>query len=149
MIKLDEALDGVQRIALDTMSIIYYVETNPRYVAKMDKVFDRMRDERLIGVASTVTLLEVLVQPLRLGNALLAENYRRFLSASGNFEMHPVTEAIAETAADLRARWSLRTADAIVAATAIQSDCQALVTNDERLLRVTELQVIYLDNTAL
>lgn len=149
MIYLDASLANVSRVCFDSMSVIYFVEANPRYVSLVRPIFQRVSSGQLTGVASTVTLLEVLVQPLRLGNALLAENYRRFLSASGNFEMHPVTEAIAETAADLRARWSLRTADAMVAATAIQSDCQALVTNDERLLRVSDLQVIYLDNTAL
>lgn len=103
MIPLDESLADVNRICFDTMSIIYFVEAHPRYVPLVRSIFRRINAEQLTGIASTVTLLEVLVRPLRLGNAMLAENYRRFLSASGNFELRPVTESIAETAADLRA----------------------------------------------
>lgn len=146
---LNTALDGITRVCLDTMAVIYFVETHPKYIPLMDAIFDRIRDGRLTGVASTMTLLEVLVQPLRLGAADMADRYRDLLTGSRQFETLPLTEAVAETAADLRARYGLRAADAVVAATALQSGCQALVTNDERLLRVTELGIIFLDNTTL
>jgi len=149
MPRMEDALAGVTRIGLDTMSLIYYVETNSKYVALMDEIFDRITDRRLRGVASTITLMEVLVKPLGLGEAALADQYRDLLTGSANFETLPVTQAVAETAADLRARYNLRTADAVVAATAIQSGCQALVTNDDRLPRVTELRVIFLDRVTL
>lgn len=149
MPRLSDLLAGVSRVGLDTMAVIYYVETNPRYVALMDAVFGRIADGRLSGVASAITLTETLVQPLRLGAHELADHYRDLLTESENFETRPVTLAVAETAADLRARYGLRTADAVVAATAIQSGCQAFVTNDDRLPRVTELRVISLDDTTL
>jgi len=149
MPRMEDALAGVTRIGLDTMSLIYYVETNSKYVALMDEIFDRITDRRLRGVASTITLMEVLVKPLGLSEAALADQYRDLLTGSANFETLPVTQAVAETAADLRARYNLRTADAVVAATAIQSGCQALVTNDDRLPRVTELRVIFLDRVTL
>ena len=131
------------------MVVIHYVETNPRCVALRDAVFDHIAGGRLSGVASAVTLTETLVQPLRLGAHELADRYRDLLTGSENFETLPVTLAVAETAADLHARYNLRTADALVAATAIQSGCQALVTNDDRLPRVAELRVIFLDDTSL
>lgn len=149
MPRLSDLLDGVSRVGLDTMAVIYYVETNPRYVALMDAVFDRIADGRLSGVASAITLTETLVQPLRRVAHELADRYRDLLTESENFETRPVTLAVAETAADLRARYGLHTADAVVAATAIQSGCQALVTNDDRLPRVTALRVISLDDTTL
>jgi len=149
MAQLDDALDGITRVCLDTMAVIYFVETHPKYIPLMDAIFDRIRDGRLTGVASTMTLLEVLVQPLRLGATDMADRYRDLLTDSRQFETLPLTEAVAETAADLRARYGLRTADAVVAATALQGGCQALVTNDERLLRVTELGIIFLDDTTL
>jgi predicted nucleic acid-binding protein len=79
----------------------------------------------------------------------LAEQYRDLLTGSEGLEIRPLTPAVAETAADLRARHNLRTADAIIAATAIQHGCQALVTNDERLQRVPGLRVIFLDDINL
>lgn len=149
MPKLDDALTGVTRIGLDTMSVIYFVEANPQYVDLMRSIFRRISAGKMVGVASTITLMEVLVQPLRLGDTAVADQYRDLLVGSTNFEILPMTQAVAETAADLRARYSLRAADAAVAATAIQSGCQALVTNDSRLPRVTELRVLLLDDLIL
>lgn len=125
------------------------MEAHPQYVSLVRPIFRRIMDGRLTGIVSTMTLLEVLVQPLRLGAADMADRYRDLLTGSRQFETLPLTEAVAETAADLRARYRLRTADAVVAATALQGGCQGLVTNDERLLRVTELGIIFLDNTTL
>jgi len=118
-------------------------------VSLVRPIFRHIADGQLSGVASAITLMEVLVKPLGLGEMALADQYRNLLTGSENFAMMPVTETIAETAADLRARYNLRTADAIVAATAIGSGCQALVTNDGRLPRVTELRIIFLNNTVL
>ncbi len=148
MPRLSDLLAGVSRVGLDTMSVIYYVEANPRYVSLVRPIFRRIADGEMSGVVSTITLLETLVQPLQRGAPALADRYRDLFIGSENFDMLPVTLAVAE-AADLRARYNLRTADAVVAATAIQSGCQALVTNDDRLPRVTELRVIFLDDTDL
>jgi predicted nucleic acid-binding protein len=149
MPRLEDAIAGVTRIGLDTMSVIYYVEANPTYLPLMDVIFDRIDEGNIAGVASTITLLEVLVQPLRRGTSDIADQYRDLLTDSANFEILPLTEAVAETAADLRARYNLRTADSVVAATAIQAGCQALVTNDDRLPRVTELRIISLSDITL
>ena len=45
-------------------------------------------------------------------------------------------------AADLRARFNLRTPDAIQVATAIIAGAQAFITNDARLKSVTEIPVL-------
>ena len=96
MPRLDDLLAGVTRVGLDTMSVIYDVEANPQYVALMDVIFDRVANGRLSGAASTITLLEVLVKPLRLGAVPVADRYRDLLTDSENFETLPVTQAVAE-----------------------------------------------------
>ena len=52
---------------------------------------------------------------------------------------------IAEYAAELRAKYRLRTPDALQVSTAISTGCQAILTNDKNWKRVTELQVIIVD----
>ncbi len=74
---------------------------------------------------------------------------QRFLLRSRNFSLDLVTADIAEQAADLRARYGLRTPDALQVATALAAGCAALLTNDARLQRVTELRVLVLDEIEL
>jgi predicted nucleic acid-binding protein len=71
------------------------------------------------------------------------------LSSSSDFQTLPITSDIAEQAASLRARYGLRTPDALQIATALAADCGAFVTNDARLQRVTELRVLVLDELEL
>jgi predicted nucleic acid-binding protein len=49
----------------------------------------------------------------------------------------------------ISARYSLRTPDALQVATALAAGCAALLTNDVRLQRVTELRVLVLDELEL
>lgn len=54
-------------------------------------------------VTSTVTLLEVLVHPIRHGDEALAHQYNDILLSSSNIATIPVTPTTAQTAAELRA----------------------------------------------
>jgi predicted nucleic acid-binding protein len=149
MIKLAVALDGVTQIGLDTTPFIYFVERNPVYVDRVREVVRRIAAGTIIGHTSVITLTEVLVQPLRQGNALLAQRYCRFLTRSRNLVLDPIHGSIAERAAELRARHGLRTPDALHLATALSSNCTVFLTNDIRLQRVTEIQVLVLDDLEL
>ncbi len=53
---------------------------------------------------------------------------------------------IADTAAELRARFRLRTPDALQLATAIETGCGAFLTNDHASRRVTDIRVLILDD---
>jgi predicted nucleic acid-binding protein len=59
------------------------------------------------------------------------------------------TNEVAERAADLRARYNVRTPDAIQLATALEAGCDAFLTNDLALRRVAELRVLVLGTLAL
>ena len=60
--------------------------------------------------------------------------------------MLPITVESAELAAELRARYSLRTPDALQVATALVRRCEVFLTNDTRLKRVAEIRVLTLDD---
>lgn len=149
MIKLDDALSGIRLLGLDTAPIIYFVEAHPHYDARVTAVFQRISDGVLQANPSVITLSEVLVQPLLQGQALLVQQYRDLLLHSANFQMLPIDATLAEQAADLRARYRLRTPDALQVATAVAAGCQAFLTNDIALRRVTELRVLVLDELEL
>jgi predicted nucleic acid-binding protein len=91
----------------------------------------------------------VLTLPYRVGNTALARRYQRFLLRSRNFSLDPITADSAEQAARLRARYGLRTPDALQISAALAAGCPAFLTNDARLQRVSELQVLVLDELEL
>lgn len=80
---------------------------------------------------------------------MLAARYQQILVGTQNVTSRYVKENVALTAADLRARYRLKTPDAIQLATAISEECEAFLTNDRDLRRVTEISVLILDDLTL
>jgi predicted nucleic acid-binding protein len=132
-------------VAFDSAPLIYYIEEHTDYLTLADELFDAIDQGQTRGLTSVLTLLEVLVKPLRDGRPDLADAYRQLLTNSANLQLHAVDVAISERAAQLRAqhRW-LRTPDAIQIATALARDAEVLVTNDERWRQLGEIEVLVL-----
>ncbi len=133
-------------VGLDTAPLIYFIEQNPNYLEMMRlffRAFDR-GDFRM--VTSTVTLVEVLVHPLRQRNTILAQEYREILLNQECLTVVELTPDIAEKAAQLRATYNLRSPDAIQMATAIREGASFFLTNDARLPSLPGLTVLVLEN---
>jgi predicted nucleic acid-binding protein len=127
--------DG-SRILLDSVSIVYYLERNPRYFAAASEWMERVNAGRLTAAASALLLAEVLVPAYRAGNPAAARQARAALERIPSFELLEVTAGVSDLAARLRAQHNLRTPDALHVATALDEGAEWLVTNDRRLRRV-------------
>ncbi len=139
---LADSLDSIHRMFLDTAPVIYFVEKNPSFAPKVQDVFQRLDDNRLNAVVSPITLAECLVAPYRLGQPNVAQAFLDLLTESENVLLYPIDEIIADKAAAFRAHYNLTLTDAFQLAVAIQSGCDAFLTNDGDLRRVTEIPVI-------
>lgn len=142
---ISDALDAVQRLYFETAPLIYYIEENSTYVAKMDAIIAAVEDRPIDAVSLVITLTEVLTHPFKMGNARLEQQYRDILLNNENLRLLPVTSRISESAAELRARYNLRTPDALHVATGIDARCDAFLTNDTTMKRVTEIVILVLD----
>lgn len=147
--KLDEALAGVSALGFDTSPVIYFIEANPRYDKLVTSVFKRIENGDIFGFTSVVTLSEVLVQPIQNSDQKLRQQYRDLLIYSANFFTRSITADVAETAAELRARYQIRTPDALQIGTAIATRCDAFLCNDKNLQRVKEIRILILDELKL
>jgi len=125
--------------------LIYYVEANPTYLARLDPFFAALDRGELRVVTSIVTLIETTVQPLRRGDAALISRYEDLLLDTAHIDTIDLTTSIAREAARLRAVHNLRTPDAIQVATVLQAGALAFLTNDARLAVVPDIRVIVLD----
>lgn len=150
MTTIFEALSSIRSLGFDSDCIIYFLDPNPDFDQKMTAIFQEIVSGRIIGLTSTLTLTEGLVRPLRESDTDLAQRYRNLLLNSSDFQVMPINAAIAEIAAELRARYNLRTPDALQVATAIYAGCDAFLTNNgKHFRRVTELQVLVLNELEL
>jgi predicted nucleic acid-binding protein len=140
---------GEGPVALDTVVIIYFIEEHQRYLPVLDPVFAAIDKRRLRAIASSLTLLEVLVVPYRAGNIPLAERYEQVLTRSRGVRLIDIDRTQLRAAAQLRALHSnLRTPDAIQISAALSGGCSVLLTNDRDLPAVPGLRVLQLKDFA-
>ena len=144
---ITDSLQGVNRLFLDTAPVIYFVEQYPQYFSLVREVFEQLRNTPLMGVVSPVNLAECLVQPYRLGQTELQQDFIELMTQNDNIEFVPFdNEILAIDAAQIRARYNLQLPDAFQIAVALAAGCEAFLTNDVTFRRVTELQVLVLDD---
>ncbi len=135
-------------IYVDTNAVIYCIERIEPYLTASAPLWDSLDAGLASVMTSELTLLEVLVKPLREGNAALASLYRTVLLGTAGFSALPITRSILESAAQLRAAHQLKSPDAIHAATALAHGSKLFVSNDTGFRRVPGLPVAVLREVA-
>lgn len=135
-----------ERIGIDTNVFIYFLEDHLRYASWCTALFARIEGGRNPAVTSTVTLLELFVQPYRERKEELAQKIFGLATTYPKLDWIPVTLDIADRAAELRAHYRLSTPDSIQLATAINSQATRFYGNDRALKRVKEINCLILDD---
>jgi len=139
-------LQANQKVMLDTAPFIYYIENIEPYAILLQELFDSIAVGNNTAVTSVITLVEVLTKPIRDKQTELAERFRSYLTRSRNLELIAVTPEIGEQSAYLRAKYGLRTPDAIQVTVSMASGSHLLITNDNIFRRVKEIDVLVLDD---
>lgn len=141
---LEGFLKKHMRIGLDSNVLIYFIEAHPQYHRHTQRIFDSIEAGRHLGICSTLSLLEVLVQPYRRHNDEMVNQFYGLLTTYPHLVWTELSVEIADLGARLRAKYQIKTPDAILLATAIQSDATGFIGNDAQLNRVTELDILIL-----
>jgi predicted nucleic acid-binding protein len=141
-------LERQRKIALDTSVFIYAVEENPMYVDLVRPVLVWIESSRGLASTSTITMLELLVQPYRLADLDRVNEFYALLTTYPHLEWVAPSLAIADRAARLRTEHNIRTPDALQAATALERGATGFVTNDPAFKRVEGIEVVVLDELA-
>jgi predicted nucleic acid-binding protein len=122
------------------------VEEHKKYFNSTNSIFGWLESPRAQAVTSTITLLEILVQRYRLSDIDRVNKFYALLSTFPHLEWVAPSLRIADTGAQLRAEYNLRTPNAIQAATALRYGATGFVSNDAGFRKVTGLDVIVLDD---
>ena len=133
------------RIGLDSNIFIYFIEGSPAYQKMTRKIFNAIESGHNEGICSTLSLLEVLVQPYKNKNEELVNQFYGWLTTYPHLNWVDMSLDIADRGAQLRAAYKLKTPDAILLATAIQSGATGFIGNDTQMKKVAELEVLTFD----
>lgn len=113
-------------IYLDSCVLIYAIEQHPEFGAATQQAI-ALADSKF--AISPLVKMECLVQPLRRGNVELKKRYEAAFDHLATLSM---PEEVYLDATMLRARFNLKTPDALHLSCAQHNQCKALWTNDNR-----------------
>lgn len=135
---------GAGPVALDTAPFIYFIQEDARFLPVVEPIFHGIDSGRWRAVSSSITLLETLVIPYRVGDLELAERYEALLTRSRGLYLVDLSTPLLRAAAHLRAKLGIKTPDALQLAAALSERCRVFVTNDRRLPELPGLRIISL-----
>ena len=134
-----------RRVALDTSVFIYAIEEHPKYAGFAYHALEWLEHPGHSAVTSTLTMTEILTRPYADKSKRWVNEYYGLLSRYPNLEWIAPNLEIADLAAQFRARYRLRTPDALQAATAVRSGVLGFISNDKVFRRVEGLETLLLD----
>lgn len=119
------------RVYLDSCIVIYLIEGSAEIQAAIRSALQAPEDNPLTICYSDLTRLECRVGPLQRTDEDLLGLFDLFFLGS-DVERTPLTTEVFDLATELRAKYRLKTPDAIHLAAALTGECQELWTNDSR-----------------
>ncbi len=134
------------RICIDTAPFIYFIEKDPNYLGILRPIFAEIDVGKIDAITSTITLLEVLVLPFKTKNESLAEKYREILLYAEGLTTFEIFHEVSELSSKLRAKYSIRTPDAIQIAVGIIYGADTFLTNDSGLKKVKDIKIVILED---
>jgi predicted nucleic acid-binding protein len=119
-------------VFLDASPVIYHVEQPPTWGPKASaRIAALVAAGELLAVTDLVRM-ECLVGPLKKHDAHLLNDFRTFFN-SPEVRVLPITAAVADRAATIRATHGVKPLDALHLAAAVEHGCARFLTNDSGL----------------
>ncbi len=142
---LQEEINKLDSVFIDTAPIIYFIEAHPQYGPLVRDFINAFEKKKARIFSSVITIAEVLPKPLQLGKKELASKFIEFLKNGENLSLIEISADIAEKAGQLRGKYpKLKALDAIQLASAIMNEVDAFLTNDVILKQVSEIKIVLL-----
>lgn len=141
---LKKILQKHKIISLDTNCFIYMFEAGPRGKELKEDLFLPLEKGEIKAVTSVLTIAEILVKPKSLGLQEVCDDYVLTLTSYPNLEIIALNLEVAIRCAELRAKYKMKTPDAIQIATALEGKATLFLTNDLELPKIDEINITFL-----
>jgi predicted nucleic acid-binding protein len=136
-------------VFLDTAPLIYYIEEHKDYVNILDELFTANELAKFHFTTSVLTLMEILVLPIKQKANKIIKEYENILCNSTTIDIYDFNIEIAKKAAKIRADYGFKTPDAIQLSTAILTNSDFFLTNDKRLKSFKEIRIVVLSEISV
>ena len=141
------SLAAFSQVGIDTPVFIYHLEGHATYLPLTQALLSSIESGIKKAMTSTITLMEINVRPLQLGRPEIAIKYEALLTNFPNLSLIDIDRDAARYAAQLRAKYNLRPADALQIAACQVSGAQVFITNDRRLAQLKpEIEIVVLQD---
>lgn len=145
----EELASGLHRVGLDSNVLVYYLNGMEPYAPLVRHLLRRLSTGDLIAVVSSLVMVELLAKPLHQGDQNAVHAVEALMEETPGVLLYPVDNVIARSAAAISARTRLTLADAVIAATAIEHRCDALISNDLMMMQeIREIPCVRLNDYA-
>ena len=125
------------RYYLDAAPIIYLIEQSQPFATA---IRSKLAAPGIVPLTSELARLERRVKPMRDGNQALLQDFNDYF-ANTIAEIFPLTRDVVDLATEIRAQYNFKTPDSLHLAAAVISNCDIFLTNDQRLIRFTGINI--------
>ena len=125
------------RYYLDAAPIIYLIEQSQPFATA---IRSKLAALGVVPIRSELARLEYRVKPMRDGNQALLQDFDDYF-ANTIAEISPLTRDVVDLATEIRAQYNFKTPDALHLAAAVISNRDVFLTNDQRLIRFTGINI--------
>lgn len=133
-------------VGLDSSILIYHLEDDPRFGALAAEALRTVTPPQGLLVMSVTAVGETLALPFRLGREDVAQTYLNLIRSAPGLRLLDVTLAASVLASRLKGSDGLAWPDSLHIATCALGSATAFLTNDARLRRVRDIDVIVLSD---
>jgi predicted nucleic acid-binding protein len=127
-------------VFLDANPVIYFVEQPPIWGPKASARIKALVAAGEALAVSDLVRMECLVGPLKKGDGKLEKDFRDFFT-SPELQVLPITAAVCDRAARLRATYGFKPLDSLHLAAAVDRGCMRFLTNDNGLKAFPDIAV--------
>ena len=117
------------------------MENHPGFAHKLAPIFQQIAQGSLEAYTSVISVTEVLVNPIKLGNQSLVEKYNNLFTNVPSLHICTPEYQTALLAASIKANNGFKLPDSYQLAMAIESGCNTFLTNDDRLRKFPDIKV--------
>lgn len=132
-------------VSFDTMLLIYFSDKNSHY---FDLVYHLMMQAEIGKIECFVSImvyLETLTSFYKTGDLTGIKTLQKIFILYSNIHFDEVDKKVTDKSAELRAKYNLKSPDAIILATAILNKARLFITNDIKIKqKFKEIEVICL-----
>lgn len=139
---MNKDIEDARKIYIDSNIVIYFVEGAKVFRDKAIEFFQYAELKGIDIVTSEISISECLYGAYKRENDEISEKYREIFYDIDMFQLVPIEREIVEGAAKIGARNTLKLIDAIHLTSALDTECDVLITNDRGIRSTENLKVV-------